>query len=251
VIEVNRKISVVGVGLLLIVLFLAQTSAVYAAKSPIPKTYSTYFFSEEWQIDHENIILNDKGTPQLGQREISGIMKKDWYLSLGTFTCVDTFTYYYDRAGAEKYTMHNQVVVITTSGGTLTVNAKFKLVSGVAPEFQRLGSWVAVSGTGRYASVSARGEYRHPFIFSGTSNVPDWEYGLDVNIVGPGSVTKSPDLSVYPVGTVVTLTAVPDSGAEFKGWSGSLTGNANPATITMNGEKTVTATFELVWVPYP
>jgi hypothetical protein len=42
---------------------------------------------------------------------------------------------------------------------------------------------------------------------------------------------------------MVTLTAVPQDGWVFNGWRGALTGNSNPATITMNGDKIITATF--------
>jgi uncharacterized protein (TIGR02145 family) len=58
-----------------------------------------------------------------------------------------------------------------------------------------------------------------------------------------GTVTKSPDAAVYDSGTVVTLTPVPSTNYHFSGWSGALTGTANPSTITMNGDKSVTAGF--------
>ena len=68
-------------------------------------------------------------------------------------------------------------------------------------------------------------------------------YTLTVNVVGSGSVTKIPDQVQYGSGAVVQLTAVPVAGWVFSGWSGDLTGSTNPASITMNGNKTVTATF--------
>ena len=68
-------------------------------------------------------------------------------------------------------------------------------------------------------------------------------YTLTVNVVGSGSVTKIPDQVQYGSGAVVQLTAVPVAGWVFGGWSGDLTGSTNPASITMNGNKTVTATF--------
>jgi uncharacterized repeat protein (TIGR02543 family) len=46
-------------------------------------------------------------------------------------------------------------------------------------------------------------------------------------------------------GCVVELEAVPDPCYEFTGWSGNLTGSTNPTTITMDGDKTVTAIFAL------
>ncbi len=69
------------------------------------------------------------------------------------------------------------------------------------------------------------------------------QFTLTVNTVGSGSVTLNPPGGTYNAGTVVTLTATPAQGFLFSGWSGNLSGSANPATITMNANKTVTATF--------
>ncbi len=66
------------------------------------------------------------------------------------------------------------------------------------------------------------------------------QHSLTVNIVGNGSVT--PTSGTYYEGNV-QLTAMPDSGWSFSGWSGDLTGSANPATINLNADKTITATF--------
>jgi uncharacterized repeat protein (TIGR02543 family) len=48
---------------------------------------------------------------------------------------------------------------------------------------------------------------------------------------------------------VVTLTAATETGWLFAGWSGDLSGNSSPTPLTMDGDKTVTATFELEPVP--
>ncbi|MHB8106816.1 MAG: stalk domain-containing protein [Candidatus Cryosericum sp.] len=58
-----------------------------------------------------------------------------------------------------------------------------------------------------------------------------------------GSVVKSPDAVSYVVGTAITLTATPATGYSFTGWSGDLSGMKNPETITMDTDKTVTASF--------
>jgi uncharacterized repeat protein (TIGR02543 family) len=60
-----------------------------------------------------------------------------------------------------------------------------------------------------------------------------------------GSISRSPDASSYAPGTVVTLAASPASGYVFAGWSGALTGKKNPATVTMDADKNVTAFFTL------
>jgi uncharacterized repeat protein (TIGR02543 family) len=72
------------------------------------------------------------------------------------------------------------------------------------------------------------------------------EYTLTVNVVGNGTVTKNPDQPTYHDNDVVQLTATPDAGWTFDGWSGDVTGTDNPTTVTMDGDKTVTANFELI-----
>jgi uncharacterized repeat protein (TIGR02543 family) len=67
-------------------------------------------------------------------------------------------------------------------------------------------------------------------------------YYLFVNIVGSGSITYN-GTGVYDSGQVVNLTAYAAAGWEFTGWSGDLTGTTNPAYLTMDSNKTVTATF--------
>jgi uncharacterized repeat protein (TIGR02543 family) len=67
-------------------------------------------------------------------------------------------------------------------------------------------------------------------------------YTLSVTAAN-GTVTKTPDKTSYTSGETVTLQAVPNAGYKFVGWSGDLTGTANPATLVMNSNKSVTASF--------
>ena len=53
----------------------------------------------------------------------------------------------------------------------------------------------------------------------------------------------SPQKSTYCAGDEVTLTATPNSEYEFSSWSGDASGSANPITLTMNSNKSVTANF--------
>ena len=68
---------------------------------------------------------------------------------------------------------------------------------------------------------------------------------LTVNAVLPtsGNITKSPDKTTYTTGEQVSLTAAPNPGYIFKNWSGDLTGETNPVTVTVKGNMTVTANF--------
>jgi endo-1,4-beta-xylanase len=82
---------------------------------------------------------------------------------------------------------------------------------------------------------------------NGTNNGGDpEEYSLTTSTVGSGSISLSPAGGTYGEGAVVTLTAIPGNGYEFSSWSGALSGSANPATLTMNSEKSVTATFTAI-----
>lgn len=71
------------------------------------------------------------------------------------------------------------------------------------------------------------------------------EYSLTVATSGGGAVDVEPLQATYYYGDLVTLSATPDSGWAFSGWSGDLTGTENPALLFMDGSKTVTATFDL------
>jgi len=72
---------------------------------------------------------------------------------------------------------------------------------------------------------------------------PPSQYILEVTTVDQGSVSLTPSGGTYNEGTEVELTATADPGWEFSGWSGHLTGSANPATLTMDADKSVTAIF--------
>lgn len=60
-------------------------------------------------------------------------------------------------------------------------------------------------------------------------------------------LSPSPDVSdgKYAPGTIVTITAVPIAGYDFGSWTGEASGG-NPTTVTLNGNKTVTANFTLI-----
>ena len=72
-------------------------------------------------------------------------------------------------------------------------------------------------------------------------------YELTVEVTGQGSVdqelVEEASKTNYPYESVIELTANPESGWKFVRWEGALDGNDNPAEITMDSDKTVTAVF--------
>jgi pectate lyase/pectin methylesterase-like acyl-CoA thioesterase len=69
------------------------------------------------------------------------------------------------------------------------------------------------------------------------------EFRLALSTTGSGAIQSEPVGDRFPEGSRVTLTATPASGWRFEGWSGDLTGADNPAVITIDRDKSVTANF--------
>jgi len=68
-------------------------------------------------------------------------------------------------------------------------------------------------------------------------------YTLTVNVGDGGTVSRSPNADGYKAGTRVTVTATPKAGYTFLGWSGAINSTDAEISITMNGDKMLTASF--------
>ena len=68
-------------------------------------------------------------------------------------------------------------------------------------------------------------------------------YELTTLVSGEGSISRSIEKERYNHGEIVELTAIPEDGWSFCGWTGNLEGSINPTQITMDNDKTVTANF--------
>jgi len=100
------------------------------------------------------------------------------------------------------------------------------------------------SASGNTCNVTMNGNRSVTANFS--ANPVCYTLTTNVNPGGSGSVSVNPGPncgSQYTAGTNVTLTANPNSGYTFSYWSGDASGSSNPTTITMNGNKNVTANF--------
>ncbi|MDP7318736.1 MAG: hypothetical protein QGH12_11230, partial [SAR324 cluster bacterium] len=60
---------------------------------------------------------------------------------------------------------------------------------------------------------------------------------------GSGTVSVSPEAASYAPGTQVTLNAKPSEGYMLGSWSGDASGETNPLTVTMDGNKIIRADF--------
>ncbi len=68
-------------------------------------------------------------------------------------------------------------------------------------------------------------------------------YSFNLKTIGTGLVDINPPGSHFEGGTVVTLTARPPTNYRFVSWSGDVNDTARTTTVTMDANKTITATF--------
>jgi uncharacterized repeat protein (TIGR02543 family) len=72
-------------------------------------------------------------------------------------------------------------------------------------------------------------------------------YNLTATASPTAGGSVSPGSGIYDEGASVTLTANPAAGYRFDRWSGDATGNVTTATVTMNADRSLTATFIKVY----
>jgi len=139
----------------------------------------------------------------------------------------------------------------TISNSTGTIIDVYGLILG-AGNVSSSGTCARISFTAQLASGTSTIGLYDVGVTNATSYVPITvtngsvtlrEFTLSVTLDGSGSVTKNPNQATYAYGTVVQLTATADPGWTFSSWSGDLSGSTNPASLTMNSNKSVTAHF--------
>jgi len=83
--------------------------------------------------------------------------------------------------------------------------------------------------------------------------IPPQQYTLTTQVdpSGSGYITLNPPGGTYDEGTVVTITAVANSGYQFGHWSGDASGSSATIQITMDSNKSITAHFSAIPSPPP
>ena len=138
--------------------------------------------------------------------------------------------------------------VDTTGKGTISKDpdqSEYKYGDKVTLTANPADSWSfkewagEISGTTPELTVTVRSERDITAVFEKKS------YNLTVNTEGEGSVAKNEvQAKSYEHGTTVQLTPSAGEGWTFVKWTGDLSGSDNPAQITVDDPKVVTAVFE-------
>jgi uncharacterized repeat protein (TIGR02543 family) len=166
----------------------------------------------------------------------------------GTGACIVTMDA--DKTVGATFTVVSTTHTLTTSattGGTVTpatgsyASGTVVTVTATPSSGYVFTGWSGVgagtcTGTTTPCTVVMDADKTLQAVFESTSTT----YTLTTS-AGTGG-TISPATGSYSVGTVVTVTATPNSGYTFAGWTGACTGTG-ACTVTMTADKSVGATF--------
>jgi hypothetical protein len=152
----------------------------------------------------------------------------------------------YITFGTEETTDTYSLTVSTVGQGTVDLNSTGPYYYGEVVQLTAVPTagwsfdrWNGdLSGSVNPATLAITGNMSVTAIF--TQNT--YTLSVSVDPVGSGSVSLN-NTGPYHYGDVVRLTAVPAPGWSFSIWSGDLSESSNPATITITGDKAVTAHF--------
>ena len=151
-----------------------------------------------------------------------------------------------DEAAVPQYKLE----ATTTGQGTITISpeqetyaegTEVTLTATPAQGYKFTGWSGDVTSTDNPIKVAIDGDKS---LTANFSQIPT--YTLSLNTSGNGTTNVSPASASYSEGTEVTITATPDYGWKFSGWSGDVTSSDNPLSLSMDGNKNITATFTAI-----
>ncbi len=180
-----------------------------------------------------------------GSRAISGLVKGTPYYwrvrsenSHGNSAWSSVWKFTIIRQFALSVTSVNGSVAFSPNAGPYDSGTVVTLTETPSPGYLFTGWSGDASGTSNPVTVTMNSAK------SVTANFTIKQFALSVTAVN-GTVSISPNRSLYDSGTVVTLTAAPSPGYVFTGWGGDAGGTATAVTVTMNSAKNVTANFTI------
>lgn len=153
----------------------------------------------------------------------------------------------------ESWHAAKQYAVLWSLDGFTASDVLFETVLLDAGDFARRDFSFFIPFTG-YDGVTAPVEFRlycyealfnHQTALSAFSVIeyPGNVYTLDASAGTGGTITLNPDATLIKEGATISVTATPDTGYHFTGWSGDFTGLGNPLTFDIMDDTTVVATF--------
>lgn len=203
----------------------------------------------------EGTVFNDGDTVQLTATPADGWKFDGWFGDVSstqltieiTMDADKSVTAQFSELPPDQRTLNVNLdpvaggsVTLDPPGGVYAVDTTVTLTAEAAPSWHFTGWSGDVTGNSPSVQIVMNTNKTVTAHFEQITT-----YALTVDVDGPGTVELDPPWGIYPQGTEVTLTAEPVQDWAFGGWGGDLTGTTNPITLTMDSDKTVTATF--IW----
>ncbi|MFD1002770.1 InlB B-repeat-containing protein [Ohtaekwangia kribbensis] len=147
---------------------------------------------------------------------------------------------------AGKYTLATTVSPsaggTVSGGGSYTSGSTATLTATPATGYTFTGWSGDVTGTSTSVTITMDGDKNVTANFQSQSGTTKYTLAIATSPSDGGNVSGA---GSYDAGSVATLTATPASGYTFTGWSGDVTGTDASTTVTMDGDKNVTASFSI------
>ena len=246
---------------------------VYTVKDGVVNTFGT---SAEFIQDRNAIVTDGRGGLWIAQYRAQDIAQ-DGYARLMHFNAEGTLDYKVDKdtphdftgtaqRGAVAYNTKEDVLAFGANRYGNLYKVTYNAETGV-PSLESIGKTPSIAANidglafdyagdlyVTSASVERLFKYEVPTtnntcttpakksqVITLVSATP--EHTVTINVNGIGTVTGA-NTGTYLEGTELTLTATPAEHYEFTGWTGDVESTDNPLTITVDGNKNITAKFE-------
>jgi hypothetical protein len=202
-------------------------------------------------------FYNAGATVQVTATPNSGQQFTGWSGDASGTTNPTTVSMTAPRSVVANFTSASQNITVTTNpsglqitvdGTTYTAPQTFQWTPGSSHTIATISPQGSGSTRYVYASWSDGGAQSHTVTAPSsaatyTANfTTQYQLTTSANPSNAGTVTPASG-SFYNAGTSVQVTATPNSGQQFTGWSGDATGTTNPVTVSMTAPRNVVASF--------
>jgi hypothetical protein len=166
-----------------------------------------------------------------------------------TMNNIRTVTVEFEAIPVTTYTLSTSVIgghgVVSPPSGTYNQGAVVTLTT--TPESgYRAKSWNGTDNDSSKEATNSVTMNTNRVVSVEFEIIPGSAYTLNASVLnGHGTITISPSSGPYPQGTVVTLSATPESGYKVLSWKGTDndTSTSSSNSVTMNANSTVTVEF--------
>jgi uncharacterized protein (TIGR02145 family)/uncharacterized repeat protein (TIGR02543 family) len=164
------------------------------------------------------------------------------YVNLGTPTSISRVLLNWETASARDYLIEGSNDALFATKTTLATRtnmaygARVDNITGLSGTYQ----YIRMYGTARTTS------WGYSLFEFEVYDAPTSQYILTTNVSPAGSGSVAPTGGTYNAGTVVTVTATQNPGYLFVNWSGASTSTNPSIQLTMNGNYSLTANFQIV-----